>query len=175
MTNLNTNDEEKYSNNPELDEKAEAANNSIDTYINTGVYIEENKEHGDLLIVFGVDVLDTYLRQFYLSEENKLFTRVCLENDWSSWFVIQPSQDKQNAINFNDFNEPNLIKVTTDENHENAPKDFSSTTKDNVESMLICLSVEDEHLIQFLIGFDKRTFWIRHAKSQEWNEWERFI
>ena len=176
MTNLNAKNEENYSDEYESsNEKEQAANNSLDAYINTGVYIEENKEHGDILIVFGSDVLDAYSRQFYLSEENKLFTRVCLNNDWSSWFVIQPNQNEETVINFNNFNEPNLITINNHENHKNAPKDFSIIKQDNVKSMLICMSVEDEHLIQFLIGADKRNFWIRHSKNQMWNEWERFI
>lgn len=171
------NDEQKNVENTETqDNEQNVEKHPLDAYVNTGVYIEEEKEYGDLLIVLGDDYLPEHLRQFYLSSDHdKIFTRILAQTTWSSWFVVQSEVCSEPTLDFNEKKSAALMKLEKIETYENAPEGFLETHK-NSTGLLICLSLEEQqHTMQFLIAETRRHFWIRHYTDKSWSSWESFL
>ncbi|MEG0037339.1 MAG: pyocin knob domain-containing protein [Victivallaceae bacterium] len=170
--------EESAYNENELESVQETENKEgqpLDTYVTTGVYVEENKEYGDLLIVLGEEFLPSHLRQFYITaNDEKIFTRILSHKTWSSWFIVQHEKLSEQHLDFNTYKEAALIKLENISGYSNAPENFEDEHGDK-NNMLICLSLEEEHIVQFLVSETKRSFWIRHYASQEWSSWQIFI
>ncbi|EPP36138.1 hypothetical protein BOKEGFJH_00681 [Chlamydia avium] len=150
---------------------------SLDKYQETGVYVEEDKDAGDLLIVLGESILKGVIRQFYISDDNCAYTRSCLEGEWDAWFTIPPKTIESKQYDFNTLLEPDFLLTTDVENFINSPEDFPKGSE-SLNNIIICMTALDmEHLVQFLIGDNHRTFWIRHLedKSLSWSPWSSFI
>ncbi|SGA00492.1 Uncharacterised protein [Chlamydia abortus] len=84
---------------------------SLDKYQETGVYIEEEKENGDLLIVLGESILKGVIRQFYISDDNHAYTRSCLNGTWDLWFNIPPKTIESKTYDFNSLLESDFLLI----------------------------------------------------------------
>lgn len=150
---------------------------SLDKYQETGVYVEEDKDAGDLLIVLGESILKGVIRQFYISNDNYAYTRSCLRGDWELWFTIPPKAIQSKQCDFNTLLEPDFLLTTDVETFINAPEDFPKGSE-SLNNIIICMTALDmKHRVQFLIGDNHRTFWIRHLEdeSSSWSSWSSFI
>ncbi|MEF9496898.1 hypothetical protein [Chlamydia sp. 04-14] len=148
---------------------------SLDKYQETGVYVEEDKENGDLLIVLGESILKGVIRQFYISDDNHAYTRSCLTGDWELWFNIPPKTIESKTYDFNSLLESDFLLTTNVETFVNAPEDFPKGSE-SLNNIIICMTTRNrDHHVQFLIGDNHRTFWIRHHDAKAWSEWSTFI
>ncbi|MBQ8498802.1 hypothetical protein [Chlamydia sp.] len=148
----------------------------LDVYHETGVYIEEDdKENGDLLIVLGESVLNGVIRQFYISDQNYAYTRSYYQGRWESWFNIPPKKITTTEYNFDTLLQPDLLLTTDVKKLINAPEKFPSQNA-HLDNMIICMTtLNREHRVQFLIGEDHRSFWIRHHDGKIWSKWTTFV
>ncbi|CRI74811.1 CCR4-NOT transcriptional regulation complex%2C NOT5 subunit [Chlamydia trachomatis] len=56
-----------------------------------------------------------------------------------------------------------------------APEDFPAQNA-NLDNIIICMTaLNGEHRVQFLIGDNHRSFWIRHHDGESWSKWSTFI
>lgn len=149
---------------------------SLASYTETGVYVEEYAEDNDLLIVIGTEHLNYAVRQFYISHDNFIYTRVFYENSWSPWFQIQIENIEEEEFNFNQYLSSTVLISTGVQKFNAAPTNFPNNTT-SLDNLIICMQANSlSHYIQFLISDDKKSFWIRHLhENEEWSEWMSFI
>ncbi|EPP34549.1 hypothetical protein CP10139811_0646 [Chlamydia ibidis] len=148
---------------------------SLDKYQETGVYVEEERDNGDLLIVLGESILEGIIRQFYISDDNHAYTRSCVQGVWEAWFSIPPKTVAKTTFDFNSLINPDFLISTDVETFINAPKDFPKGSE-SLNNIIICMTAYNmDHRVQFLIGDDHRTFWIRYNDGTTWSDWETFI
>lgn len=148
----------------------------LDAYHETGVYIEEDdRENGDLLIVLGKSVLNGVIRQFYISDHNYAYTRSYYRGRWEGWFNIPPKKIPTTEYDCDTLLQPDLLLTTNVEKLIHAPEDFPAQNA-NLDNILICMTtVSRDHRVQFLIGDNHRSFWIRHHDGSAWSKWEAFV
>ncbi|EPP30825.1 hypothetical protein CP8484711_2181B, partial [Chlamydia psittaci 84-8471/1] len=114
-------------------------------------------------------------RQFYISDDNHAYTRSCLNGEWDLWFNIPPKTIESTTYDFNSLLESDFLLTTNVETFLNAPKDFPKGSE-SLNNIIICMTTRNrDHHVQFLIGDNHRTFWIRHHDAQSWSEWSVFI
>ncbi|ANH78639.1 pyocin knob domain-containing protein [Candidatus Chlamydia sanziniae] len=148
---------------------------SLDEYQETGIYVEENKEHGDLLIVLSESILKGITRQFYISDDNYAYTRHHVEGRWSFWSHISIKTISQEIYDFNDLQETGFLTTTDVTTLIHAPENFSKGSE-SLNNIIICIgSHQVNHYVQFLIADNRRTFWIRHCNNHIWSDWTAFI
>lgn len=145
---------------------------SLDKYRETGVYIEEEKDGGDLLIVLGEPVLEGVIQQFYISSDYHAYTRSYWNAQWASWHQLSQTQLDTQSIDLNSFRTPDFFLVPPNAILKNAPKEACEQTGYTVIRMIALLDYH--HHIQFLVSQDRKSFWIRHYDGESWSLWSSF-
>lgn len=147
---------------------------SLDQYRETGVYVEEDRENGNLLIVLGETLLEDSIQQFYISDENHAYTRSYWKTNWEAWFKIPEKIIGSQSFDFDQLCSSDFLLIGPSANLQNAPLEFVQTRSE--QDIIICMRTPNcTHLIQFLIGNHRSKFWIRHHDGNEWSDWTAFI
>lgn len=147
---------------------------SLDKYQETGVYVEEDRENGDLLIVLGETVLENGIRQFYISEDNHAYTRGYWQNAWDVWFKVPLAIASSPVLDLNQLCSSTFLLINQVKTLQNAPLELFQ--ENSQKDIIICMKAPNyEHLIQFLIGDNRKKFWIRHHDGQQWSDWSTFM
>ncbi|WP_201456402.1 hypothetical protein [Chlamydia sp. 17-3921] len=149
---------------------------SLDKYHETGVYVEEEKDDGDLLIVLGNSILQGTIRQFYISEDNLAYTRNHQKGQWELWSHIPIKTISSKTYDFNSLTGSEFLLTTNVESFINAPEDFPKGSESLNNIVISMASKKVHHYVQFFIADNRRTFWIRHQNDNfSWSDWETFI
>ncbi|WP_100934283.1 hypothetical protein [Candidatus Chlamydia corallus] len=148
---------------------------SLDKYQETGVYVEENTDQGDLLIVLGKSVFKNTIHQFYLSEDNYAYTRYCIKNSWKPWSSTALTTISESEYDCDQLIETQSLLITNVNTLLNAPTDFLLDSENQNHILLCITSDKGSHRVQFLIANNRRKFWIRYYDDQAWSEWTQFI
>lgn len=147
---------------------------SLDQYQETGVYVEEDREPGDLLIVLGETVLDNVIRQFYISDENHAYTRSYRQNAWDVWFKIPLKTIQSQVFDLDQILSPNFLLIDQVKSLQNAPLELIQ--ENAKKDIVVCMKASTHnHFIQFLIGDHRKKFWIRYHDGEKWSDWTIFM
>ncbi|SPN73955.1 hypothetical protein C10C_0812 [Chlamydia serpentis] len=148
---------------------------SLDKYQETGVYVEENADQGDLLIVLGESVFKDTIHQFYLNDDNYAYTRYYIKNAWKPWSNIPLTTISEHSYDCDNLLGTQSLLTTNVNTLLNAPAEFLLNTENHNHILLSIASHTTDHYVQFLIAHNRRQFWIRYYNDETWSEWTQFI